>query len=70
MKKHDPSDFDGFEKKPESEWTERDRKLLEVYGLVPLTAAGQKAFEEKIMQSSDIQMVLRMATEGRKKGEA
>lgn len=52
MKKHDPSEFDGFEKKPEAEWTARDRKLLEVYGVVPLTEAGKKAFGEHLDKTS------------------
>lgn len=52
MKKHDPSEFDGFEKKPETEWTDRDRWLLDHYGVVPLTEAGEKAFGEHLDKTS------------------
>ena len=64
MKKHDPSEFDGFEKKPEAEWTERDRKLLEVYGVIPLTEAGEKAFREKIRKSPEFLEFKRKLEEG------
>ena len=66
MRKMHPSEFDGFEKKPEAEWTARDRKLLEVYGLVPLTEAGEKAFREKIRKSPEFQEFLRKLAEGRR----
>ncbi len=55
MKRHNPSDFDGFEKKPESEWTERDRMLLEHYGVIPLTEAGEKVYKEHIENSPKLQ---------------
>ena len=63
MKRHDPSDFDGFEKKPESEWTDRDRWLLDHYGVVPLTEEGEKAFREKMRQSPEFQDAMRFLDE-------
>lgn len=52
MKKHAPSEFEGYEKKPESEWTERDRKLLEHYGVVPLTEEGHRRYVEEVVEKS------------------
>lgn len=66
MRKMHPSEFDGFEKKPEAEWTERDRKLLEVYGVIPLTEAGEKAFREHIRKSPEFLEFQRKLAEGRK----
>ena len=45
MKPIDPHSYDGFEKKPESEWTEEDRYNASL-GFVPLTEAGHKAWRE------------------------
>ncbi len=67
MRKMHPSEFDGFEKKPEAEWTERDRKLLEVYGVIPLTEAGEKAFREHIRKSPEFLEFKRKLAEGRQK---
>ena len=64
MRRMHPSEFDGFEKKPESEWTARDRKLLEVYGVIPLTAAGEQAFREKIRKSPEFREFQRKLAEG------
>lgn len=52
MKKHSPSEFDGFEKKPEAEWTDRDRWLLEHYGVVPLTEEGHRHYVEDVVEKS------------------
>lgn len=64
MRKMHPSEFDGFEKKPESEWTERDRKLLEVYGVIPLTEAGEQAFREHVRKSPEFLEFKRKLEEG------
>ena len=67
MRRMHPSEFDGFEKKPEAEWTERDRKLLEVYGVIPLTEAGEKAFREHVRKSPELLEFQRKLAEGRRK---
>lgn len=46
MKPRDPHCYDGFEKKPEAEWTEEDRYNASL-GFVPLTEAGHKAWREE-----------------------
>lgn len=66
MRKMHPSEFDGFEKKPEAEWTARDRKLLEVYGVIPLTEAGEKAFREHVRKSPELIEFQRKLAEGRR----
>lgn len=52
MKRCNPAEFEGYEKKPESEWTERDRMLLEQYGVVPLTEAGHRRYVEEVVKKS------------------
>lgn len=52
MRRRDPSEYDGYEKKPESEWTEQDRKLLKQYGVVPLTEEGKKRFDAEVVEKS------------------
>ena len=45
MKSVDPHSYDGFERKPESEWTEEER-YENTLGFVPLTEAGKAAWRE------------------------
>lgn len=55
MRKMRIEDYEGFEKKPEAEWTERDRFLFEKQGVVPLTEAGRKAYDEHVKASAEVQ---------------
>lgn len=45
MKRPDKSIYDGYERKPESEWTEEDRYNNSL-GFVPLTEKGRAAWRE------------------------
>lgn len=54
MRKMRIEDYDGFEKKPESEWTARERFLFEKQGVVPLTEAGREAYDEHLKKSPEV----------------